>query len=150
MMRARGFRTQCLSGPDNREQHGTITKPLFNGAISSPRLVTLGTAATPYPSRRYHAAVQRTTCATPYVPPPCRGGRASSDFFGNNGAPTAEINLCANRSAYRPGRISARRDEGSNPVSPRMNSNLVETRNWHPHLQSITTLAFAFRGHAGA
>jgi hypothetical protein len=81
---------------------------------------------------------------------PAEAGVRRPIFFGNNGAPTAAIDLCANKSAYRPGRISARRDEGSNPVSPRMNSNLVETRNWHPHLQSITTLAFAFRGHAGA
>jgi hypothetical protein len=79
---------------------------------------------------------------------PARGGRASSGFFGiaarlRLGSISAPADLHIGRLHF-----SATRRVKQSRLA-RMNSNLVETSTGHTHLQSITTLAFAFRGHAG-
>src|SRR6185436_17647909 len=66
---------------DHRERCGTITKPIFNGAIRSRGLAHARNSRHAYPPRRYHAAVRRTARATPYVPPPARGGARVVRFF---------------------------------------------------------------------
>src|SRR4051794_10944742 len=91
----------------------------------------LGTAAPHCPSRRYHAVVRRTTCATLLFLLPARGGRASSDFF--KGA------------RLQPRSISARVRQG-NRHPAFVNSNLLESRTKHPHLHFITMLASSVRG----
>ena len=136
MKRAKGSENKKVgSPPDNREQ----TAQLLNRYLMA-QFVLRARACSEQPrhacpSRRYDAVVQRTACATPYVPPPCRGGRAPSDFSWSNGLQIGRRRFGAPREAI--------------PPSSQMNSNLVETRTKHSHLQSITTLAFAFRGHAG-
>jgi len=85
---------------------------------------------------------------TPYVPPPCTRRACVVLFFGiaarlRLGSISAPADLHIGRLHF-----SATRRVKQSRLA-RMNSNLVETSTRHTHLQSITTLAFAFRGHAG-
>jgi hypothetical protein len=72
---------------------------------------------------------------------PARGGRASSGLFGVTALPQ-QRSISARPDEHQPA-AAFWRDAPSEAIPPssQMNSNLVETRARHSHLQGITTLA---------
>src|SRR6266566_8614640 len=124
-----------------------ITKPLFNGAVRSPGLdQAQNSRATLVPRGVIPCGCAADGARHALCPSSLHEAGVRRPIFPNSGASTAVIVLRAGRSANRP--AAFQRDAPNEAISPssRMNSNLVETRNKQPHLQSITTLAFALRG----
>src|SRR5258705_12449256 len=103
MKRAKGGENKKVgSPPDNREQ----TAQLLNRYLMAQFILRARACSEQprhaCPSRRYDAVVQRTACATPYVPSPCRGGGAPSRFSLGNGLPNGRGRFRSARGSNSP------------------------------------------------
>jgi hypothetical protein len=78
---------------------------------------------------------------------PQEAGARRPNFL-SNGTVAAAIDLCARAGLQK---LGQRRSSATRRVKHPafVNSNLVEARAKHPHLQSIMAVAFAFCGNAG-